>query len=159
MLANAKEAHLKSVSGIESLQDQLTFRVSVLSKLLDRQMAGIASKQGLNLLEYRLLATTQAFGTLTAADLVRYTGYDKAAVSRTVSQLSEAGLMTVETDPAHGRRKLLQLSPAGAAKLSAAAPDVEARRKNLSAQLSSHEEETFRTAIEKLAACVADDLS
>ncbi len=159
MLSNAKHQHLTAIDGIERLQDQLTFRVSVLSKLLDRQMSDIALRQDLSLLEYRLLATIEAFGTLTAADLVRYTGYDKAAVSRAISGLTSQNLIDVKTDPEHGRRKLLSLSELGAGKLAAAAPDVEARRQKLVAQLSRAEEQVFRSAIEKLAAFVADDLA
>jgi len=67
----------------------MTFRFSVLSKLLDRQMAVIAAEFGLSLAAYRALATIAAFDETTAADLVRYTSYDKAALSRTVVELEK----------------------------------------------------------------------
>lgn len=158
MLESAKSKHLNALDGISQLQAQMTFRFSVLSKLLDHQMTEIAARVGLSLGEYRALATISAFGETTAADLVRYTGYDKAAMSRLVGSLQSKSLITILNDPNHGRRKILALTDQGNAALSSAAPLVETRRAGLSAQLSDEEEQIFLTAIEKLAAHVADDL-
>ena len=137
----------------------MTFRFSVLSKLLDRQMAGIAAEFGLSLAAYRALATIAAFDETTAADLVRYTSYDKAALSRTVVELEKLELIEVRNDPSHGRRRILSVTPQGHDLLGKAAPRVEARRDGLSAQLTDEEERVFLRAIEKLAAHVADDLN
>jgi len=104
------------------------------------------------------LATIAAFEEATAADLVRYTGYDKAALSRTVVELGKLDLIETRTDPNHGRRKILSLSEKGHGMLAKAAPLVEARRNGLSAQLTDEEERVFLRAIEKLAAHVADEL-
>jgi len=131
MLESAKTQHENALNGISRLQAQMTFRFSVLSKLLDRQMTGIAADLGLSLIAYRALATIDAFGEATAADLVRYTGYDKAALSRAIR---------------------------GDAVLARAAPVVEARRKSLSSALSDEEEAVFLRSIEKLAAHVSQDL-
>jgi len=159
MLESAKTDHRRALDGISQLQAQMTFRFSVLSKLLDRQMSDIAGDFGLSLAAYRALATIAAFGETAAADLVRYTGYDKAAISRTVVELDKLGLIDVRTDPNHGRRKILRVSDTGQGLLTTAAPLVEARRDGLSAQLTDEEERVFLRAIEKLAAHVADDLS
>jgi len=118
----------------------MTFRFSVLSKLLDRQMAGIAAEFGLSLAAYRALATIAAFDETTAADLVRYTSYDKAALSRTVVELEKLELIEVRNDPSHGRRRILSVTPQGHDLLGKAAPRVEARRDGLSAQLTDEEE-------------------
>jgi len=159
MLESAKSDHRRAIDGISQLQAQMTFRFSVLSKLLDRQMSGIASDFGLSLAGYRALATIDAFGEATAADLVRYTGYDKAAMSRTVMELEKQSLVDVRMDPNHGRRKILSVTSKGDALIAAAAPMVQTRRERLSAQLSDEEERVFLSAIEKLAAHVADDLN
>lgn len=150
MLSDTKSDLQRSMDGIETLQSQLTFRISVLSKLLDQQMAAIAADHDLSLGAYRALATIQAFGQLTAADLTRYTAYDKAMVSRHVSELSARALIDVRQDPAHGRRKLLRLTQAGQQKLKAARPAVDARRANLSSVLTPEEEGVLIAAIEKL---------
>lgn len=150
MLRDAKSEHQRHLDGIEALQAQMTFRVSVLSKLLDQQMAQLASEVDLSLGAYRALATIEAFGQLTAADLARYTAYDKGAVSRQVGELSAGGLIRVIPDPGHGRRKILSLTPEGMDRLLAIRPKVEARRANLSAVLGPDEEQAFLNAIEKL---------
>ena len=155
MLTDAKSHHLRQADGIDLLQSQLTFRVSVLSKLLDQEMSDIAAAHGLSLAGYRTLATIQAFGVLTAADIIRYTAYDKAAISRTLADLAGAGLIDVSQDPEHGRRKLLQLTREGDAVLAAAKPAVDARRDRLAAVLDPAEEHAFQTAIEKLTTLVA----
>jgi DNA-binding MarR family transcriptional regulator len=151
MLEAIKTDHEDRLHGISQLQSQLTFRFSVLSKLLDQQMTAIAARHGLSLIEYRLLATLEAFGTLSSADLARYTGYDKAAVSRATKTIIEEGLMDVRDDPDHGRRRILSLTDAGTARLEAAKPEVAARRDGLSAQLDAGEEEIFLRVIDKLA--------
>ena len=158
MLENAKSGHQAAIEGISQLQAQMTFRFSVLSKLLDQQMSAIAGQVGLSLTGYRVLATVSAFGEVTAADLARYTGYDKAAVSRQVTDLIQNGLITSTSDPHHGRRKLLRMTADGDAALRNAAPLVEARREGLSAQLTNDEERIFLSVIEKLASHVSNDL-
>lgn len=155
MLTDAKTHHLRQADGIDLLQSQLTFRISVLSKLLDQDMGNIAAAHGLSLAGYRTLATIQAFGVLTAADIIRYTAYDKAAISRTLAELSRSGLIDVSQDPEHGRRKLLQLTQAGERVLAATKPAVDARRDRLASALDPDEELAFQTAIEKLTTLVA----
>lgn len=159
MLESAKSEHQRALDGISQLQAQMTFRFSVLSKLLDRQMTGIAASFGVSLVSYRALVTIDAFGEATATDLVRYTGYDKAAISRTLVELERLGLVHVAMDPNHGRRKILTVTAGGRALIGQAAPLVEARRDGLSEQLTDEEERVFLRAIEKLAAHVADDLN
>ena len=158
MLESAKTQHENALNGISRLQAQMTFRFSVLSKLLDRQMTGIAADLGLSLIAYRALATIDAFGEATAADLVRYTGYDKAALSRAIRDLQKDGFVSIRMDPSHGRRKILSSTEDGDAVLARAAPVVEARRKSLSSALSDEEEAVFLRSIEKLAAHVSQDL-
>lgn len=159
MLESAKSHHQRSLDGISQLQAQMTFRFSVLSKLLDRQMTEIAAKFGLSLIGYRTLATINAFEEATAADLVRYTGYDKAAISRSIKDLTANTLIDVRTDPHHGRRKILTVTPSGTDLIASAAPFVDARRENLSAQLTGDEEAVFLRAIEKLASHISHELT
>jgi len=104
------------------------------------------------------VATIDAFGEATAAELVRYTGYDKAALSRTISELQKGGFVSVRMDPSHGRRKILSSTEKGDAVIAAATPVVEARRESLSSALSDEEEAVFLRSIEKLAAHVSQDL-
>ena len=158
MLETAKNEHSRAIEGITKLQAQMTFQFSILSKLLDRQMADIAAGFGLSLIGYRVLVTIEAFGKISAADVARYTGYDKAAISRAVVDLDKQKLVNITLDPDHGRRKLLALTDAGRRKIDETAPMVAGRRDELSAQLTQTEERVFLRVIEKLAAHVASDI-
>lgn len=158
MLESAEKSHQRNLTGISRLKSQLTFRISVLSKLLDRQMAEIAAREGLSLGAYRMLATIDAFETLTAADLVRYTAYDKGAVSRLLAELDARGLVEGTIDPNHGRRKLLVLTATGHSTLIGLEPLVHSRRDRISAQLTAEEERHLTNAIEKLATYLSDSL-
>ena len=117
-------------------------------------MSEIAKAHDLSLGAYRALVTIEAFGQLSAADLCRYTGYDKAAISRHLADLQQAELIETRPDPDHGRRKLLSVSDAGRARIEAARPAVEDRRAGLSAQLAPGEEAVFLRVIDKLATYV-----
>lgn len=159
MLEAAEISHQRNLDGISRLKSQLTFRISVLSKMLDRQMAEIAAIENLSLGAYRMLATIDAFETLTAADLVRYTAYDKGAVSRLLAELDARGLIESKADPAHGRRKLIALTASGTNVLKALEPHVLSRRDQISTQLGPTDERQFAAAIEKLATYLSDSLA
>lgn len=159
MLETAKHDTERRLDGLSQLQAQMTFRFSVLSKLLDRQMTDIAKQVDLSLTAYRALATIAAFGAISAADLCRYTGYDKAAISRHLAALESAGLIVTSPDPMHRRRKMLSLTLAGEKRIAAARPLVEARRKALSDQITPQEEAVFLSVIDKLATHVDRSLT
>lgn len=150
MLELVKTEANRALDGAANLQSQMTFRFSVLSKLLDKQMTAIAGAHDLSLVEYRALVTTLAFQELSAADLSRYTGYDKGVLSRAVATLSAKGLIGAAPDPSHGLRKILTVTDAGKATLDAIEPAVAARRENLSAALGPSGEAAFLNAIETL---------
>jgi len=65
--------------------------------------------------EYRVLAALDDAGCLHQAELGRAAGLDRHDVTHTVRALEDRGLVTRSSDPAHGRRVLVALSPAGAA--------------------------------------------
>ena len=159
MLESAKHDHLTKLDGISQLQAQMTFRFSVLAKLLDRQMAAIARDHDLSLIGYRALVTIDAFGSVSAADLCRYTAYDKAAVSRVLTELQSARLIEIHADPKHRRRKLLTITALGLDRINAARPAVDARRAALSAALSPEDEAIFLRVIDRLAAHVDQTLA
>src|SRR5512138_2768794 len=68
---------------------------------------------GLSLPEGRVVYELATAGKQTAADLGRTLGIDKAQLSRLIRTLTERGLLTSTIDPAHAKRKILSLSPAG----------------------------------------------
>ncbi|TYT24950.1 GNAT family N-acetyltransferase [Luteimonas viscosa] len=68
---------------------------------------------GLSLPEGRVLYELATAGGQAAADLTRTLGMDKAQLSRVVRTLTGRGLLASEVDPAHGKRRLLSLTPSG----------------------------------------------
>ena len=68
---------------------------------------------GLSLPEGRVVYELATGGKQTAADLTRTLDIDKAQLSRVIGRLADRKLLTSEVDPAHAKRKLLSLTPAG----------------------------------------------
>lgn len=68
---------------------------------------------GLSLPEGRVVYELATGGRQTAADLTRALDIDKAQLSRVIRRLKERRLVTSEADPAHAKRKILSLTPAG----------------------------------------------
>lgn len=67
----------------------------------------------LSLAEARVLYELAQGKEQTAAAIVRSLGMDKAHVSRIVARFRVSGLIRTRTSPAHGKQKLLSLSPSG----------------------------------------------
>lgn len=68
---------------------------------------------GLSLPEGRVVYELATGGRHTAADLTRTLDIDKAQLSRVIRRLKDRGLVTSEADPAHAKRRILSLTPAG----------------------------------------------
>jgi DNA-binding MarR family transcriptional regulator len=75
----------------------------------------------------RLLGTLEEIQPATQHALAQAMLVSDAAVSRTVSGLADEGLVTVEVDPDHARRRLVRLSPEGAAQFRASSTDYAAQ--------------------------------
>jgi DNA-binding MarR family transcriptional regulator len=145
-----REHHENQLAGIARLEARLSFRFAVLQRLLDRQMGRILARHGLSLAAYRVMLTIEAFGELAAADLVRLVAVDKALISRSSADLIEQGMIEARPDPASGRRKLLRLTPAGAARLAATDPDVDARNAGLDGLFTAEERAALEEALDRL---------
>ena len=96
------------MSVIDDIRDFNRFYTHKL-RLLDRHMPA----SSFPLPEARVLYELAAGGEQTAADIGRRLDMDKAHLSRIVARLKADGLLESRTDPAHARRDLLSLSPAG----------------------------------------------
>lgn len=70
---------------------------------------------GLSLPEGRVVYELAMGGSRTAADLSRTLDIDKAQLSRVIRRLADRKLLTSEADPAHARKRILSLTPAGRA--------------------------------------------
>jgi DNA-binding MarR family transcriptional regulator len=153
-----RDRHERALEGIGKLESLLSFRLAVMQRLLDRQMARVLERHELSLPSYRVLITIEAFGDIAAADLVRLVAVDKGQISRCCQELITIGLIVSRPDPRSARRKLLRLSATGTAKLAALKPDVDARNEALDAELDGAERAALDRAISKLTRHVAETL-
>jgi len=113
MLARTRENHERALGGIRQLETRLTFKFTVLQRLLDRQLARILAPHGISVTSYRVLAIIAAFGETSAAELGRLGGLDKGLVSRCVADLAAQGLLAARACPHNARRRILGLTTAG----------------------------------------------
>jgi len=98
----------------ESLDEVLTYRISMLELLLSRAVGAVYSDSfGLNTHQWRVLAAVAVWGPIEAVQVSRWATVDKAAVSRAVRALIGKGLLQRSLHDRDGRRITLELSPAG----------------------------------------------
>ena len=95
-------------------------RVGTLHRLLklnNRLMAPfsthLAHRYNISLNEFRLLMAIGRLGASASHELAEHTGVNAMSVSRAVGTLQRHGRITVETDPANRRRKVLRLTGEG----------------------------------------------
>ena len=66
---------------------------------------------GLSYNRCRFLAVLQHCGTITQHDLAVILGYSDPAVSKMLLELSKEGYVLIKTDPTHGRKRLVKITP------------------------------------------------
>jgi len=102
------------MSRSESLDEVLTYRISMLELLLSRAVGAVYSDHfGLNTHEWRVLAAVSVWGPIEAIQVSRWATVDKAAVSRAVRGLLSKDLLERSLHDRDGRKIILELTPAG----------------------------------------------
>ena len=150
MLADARQENSRILNGIEALERRLSFRIAVLSRLLDRQMSRILAQHGMTLAAYRVLLTIDVFGDTTSAELTRFTVVDQALISRKVAELEKEGLIASRSDPKDSRRRRLSVTAAGKAILETVNVPVERRQSEIMEILDAEEHALLVGVLEKL---------
>lgn len=98
------------------VEDFLSFRVTILAKLLDRRLARMLSERfGLAVAEYRVLAQVSMRPGSTVRAVAARTYVDKAQVSRVVAALEEQDLIKRTTRSGDRRSPEFTATPAGRA--------------------------------------------
>jgi DNA-binding MarR family transcriptional regulator len=102
------------MSRSESLDEILTYRISMLELLLSRAVGAVYSDHfGLNTHEWRVLAAVSVWGPIEAIQVSRWATVDKAAVSRAVRGLLDKDLIERSLHDRDGRKIMLELTAAG----------------------------------------------
>ncbi|MGI5330246.1 MarR family winged helix-turn-helix transcriptional regulator [Actinomadura nitritigenes] len=76
-----------------------------------------AHGDGLRSYHYRLLAALEEWGPASQADLGRRTGIDRSDVTAAMTGLESRNLVERAADPAHKRRNIVTITPAGVERL------------------------------------------
>jgi DNA-binding MarR family transcriptional regulator len=153
-----RQSHERTIEGIRRLETRLTFKFTVLQRLLDRQLARILAPHGVSVTAYRVMAIIAAFGETSAAELGRMGGLDKGLVSRCVADLTAQGLLEVRADPQNARRKILGLTGAGRDHLAELELAVSARNDAIHALFEPAELERLHAYLDRITDHAARDL-
>lgn len=83
------------------------------NRLLAPFSTHLSHRYNISLNEFRLLMAIGRLGASASHELAEHTGVNAMSVSRAVGTLQRHGRITVETDPANRRRKVLRLTEEG----------------------------------------------
>lgn len=110
----AKGAAAESASSDFRLEDFLPYQLSVAANRVSRLFSRrYGDAFGLTIPEWRVLATTARFGSISPTAVGEWTAMDKVKVSRAAASLVARGLLRQATDPSDGRGRLLRLTRKG----------------------------------------------
>lgn len=146
------ETQLRKVRELES---RLTFRLAVLSKLLDQQALELLKGRDLNLTSYRILNVVDTFDAISISDLSRFAALDRAQISRTAADLVRRGLVEYASDPHSRRKKLVRLTDQGLALIEDIRPDFVERNRRLEEQLGPDDLQALWKGLTKLGEIVS----
>ena len=122
------------------LNDFLPYRLVVLADEISRTIAQIyGDRFNLTRPEWRVMASLQELGPVSATEICAHSTQDKMTVSRAVVSLETNGLLQRHDDQQDRRNKLLQLTPEGHALYQKLVPLVLAREAYLIETLTPEE--------------------
>ncbi len=134
------------------LQNYLTYRVIILSQMLNRDAARFAAENwSMSLPKYRTLAVLGNYPNISLRELTDLTQMDKGQISRVVSELEKDGLLSRAPDKDDGRRLLLVLSEKGRKLFRGSRDRSLARQREIMSVLEPEELMAFYASIDKLA--------
>jgi DNA-binding MarR family transcriptional regulator len=97
-----------------TLQQFLPYRFANLAEKISVSLSRIyVDRFGINVAEWRILATLGEFGELQAKQVAQHSNMDKVRVSRSVASLGARDLLERRPFPGDSRGSLLRLTPAG----------------------------------------------
>lgn len=126
------------------LSSALRISVMRLSRRMRQERSGEA---GLTATQLAVMATLRRHGALTAGELAAYEKVSPPSMTRVLTTLADAGMVSRRSSPKDGRQVLVELSDAGAELLAA---DRRRRDEWLGAQLgqlTAEEQEQLRAVV------------
>jgi DNA-binding MarR family transcriptional regulator len=145
------------IDDILVMESFLSFRVSVLAKLLERRMARMLGEQfGLAVAEYRVLAQITVRPRSTVRVIAARTFVDKAQVSRAVSMLEEQDLIKRSTCGADRRSPEFTVTTAGRTLMNRIVPLRRQQEHELGEHLGEKAAEQLAGSVQSLIGMLAE---
>lgn len=133
------------------LEQLLTYRMSILSKLLDRRTAAtLNGNYGLNVAEWRVLAQLSVRSPSTVRWLADRMKVNRAEISRAASNLARRGLVRREEDPDDARSALFFATEAGVTLYQEIMPARQELHRDLMSTFTDEEGRLLLAAIDRL---------
>ena len=111
-----------------------------------------ARAHGLSPSEWRLLARLAESAPMQLSALCKASAFDKAQAGRVLKGLEERKLVTLQTDAAHRRRVVVDITRKGRALAARLFPIAEAAQRELLAPLTAQERQAMYAGLKKLLA-------
>jgi DNA-binding MarR family transcriptional regulator len=105
---------------------------------------------GLRSYHYRLLAALEEWGPASQAELGRRTGIDRSDVTAALTRLESGNLVERSADPAHKRRNIVTITPAGVERLLELDKVIDGIQEEFLAPLTAAQRRQFITLLSKL---------
>lgn len=135
---------------IKALESNLTFRISIVNKILEQQATTILADAPVGLTGYRVLKIVETFDALSISDISRHMMTDRAQVSRTAVELGHLGLVAFHADDISKRKKIVVLSRKGVTLVRKLTPRFDKRVDDIAALLGDNALAGLWDAIDKL---------
>lgn len=133
------------------IQNFLTYRLLTLTNRLNRQATKILSREAdLRLPEWRCMGLLLANGPISVARMAELSGMDKGLISRSLTSLTDKGVV-LTVRPRDDRRTLVaSLTKAGKRQAEKILPIMQARQRHLLAALSPDDRDATYRIIDHL---------
>jgi DNA-binding MarR family transcriptional regulator len=139
------------------LDRHIATKVAIFANRLSRSASRFyRERYGIGVVEWRLMMFIGHASETRANRICGTTDLDKGAVSRSLRVLRRMGIVSVREDGADSRRNNVALTAKGRALHNRIVPVALERQRDLVAELTSHEVETFHRLIDRLQAKVAN---
>jgi DNA-binding MarR family transcriptional regulator len=127
---------------------RFSYRFNVIAHALAQHMLlQIDREFGLNLAEYRILTVLADRKSPSIKDIAAHTQLDKAHVTRALTDLIRRGLVTQIVDKQDRRLRVVKLTRAGQAMITATLPIAIARQERLERRLTAPERQVLWKAL------------
>jgi DNA-binding MarR family transcriptional regulator len=132
------------------LNENFSYRLSMLNFLMSRVTAAIYESRGLTVHQWKVLSVLFNYAPMSAAEVTERVTLDKAAVSRAVRQLQDAGLIKRSLQRTDARKVDITMTAKGRSTYAAMASEMLDLQENLFESLTKNEVQTIFSALDKL---------